>query len=360
MLALAAVAGAIWMQIDPSRALEVVLATLIVTCPCALSLATPSAITAASIRLRRAGVLVADPDTFETLAQCDAVCFDKTGTLTEPLAVEVRRVHGGPDADRIVAALERDVDHPLARVLANLVADAPRAQDVRFASGNGVEGVVDGERYRFGRASWCGASTDHAAQLVLVRDRDGRCLARYEIAERLRPGARDVLARLSALGLETLLLSGDSAARTARIAHTLGIEHWAGDARPDDKLAWLRARMRGDRHVLYVGDGINDAPVLGGASASVAVGTASDYARSAADAVLLDDDLDALPALVSIARRTRTRIRTNLAWALGYNAVAVPLAVAGVVTPWLAAIGMSVSSIVVMLGSASLLREDAD
>jgi Cu2+-exporting ATPase len=357
VLVAAALAGAVWLELDPSRALEVVLATLIVTCPCALSLATPSAITAASVRLRRSGVLVADPDTFETLAQCREICFDKTGTLTTPLTVDARRIHGAPSADRVVAALERDVDHPLARALAALDPHAPQARDVRVTAGAGVSGEVDGVRYRLGRAAFCGGAASGDG-IHLAREGETTPLARYEIVERLRPGIDIVLEELRSLGLVPLVLSGDSAARTAAIAEALDIETWRGDAAPEDKLAWLQDRMTAGRHVVYVGDGINDAPVLGGASASVAVGTASDYARTAADAVLLDEGLDALPALVRVARRARRRIRLNLAWALGYNLLAVPLALTGMVTPWMAALGMSASSLVVILGSAALLREE--
>lgn len=361
VLLAATVAGLVWLQLDPSRALEVVLATLIVTCPCALSLATPSAITAASVRLRRAGVLVADPDTFETLAQCEEICFDKTGTLTEPLALEVRRLEGDATADRIVAALERDLDHPLARALAGLACDAPVARDVRITAGAGVGGEVDGVRWFLGRSGT--ATADPAqeevggAELVLVREGEQTPVARYAVSERIRPGTQAVLGELRDLGLTPLLLSGDSEARSGRVAADLDIDTWCASARPEEKLRWLQARMARGHHVVYVGDGINDAPVLGGASASVAVGGASDYARTAADAVLLDEGLQALPELVRTARAARRRIRLNLAWALGYNALAVPLALTGTVTPWLAALGMSVSSLVVMLGSASLLRD---
>ncbi|MEE4302170.1 MAG: HAD-IC family P-type ATPase, partial [Pseudomonadales bacterium] len=285
-----------------------------------------------------------------------------TGTLTEPLALEVRRLTGDRTADRIVAALERDLDHPLARVLAGLADDAPVARDVRIEAGAGVSGEVDGVRWFLGR----GADADRqaeddgdesGAELVLAREGTAEPVARYTVSERIRPGTETVLDELRALGLEPLMLSGDSEARTARIAGELAIGTWCASARPADKLAWLQARMSGGRHVVYVGDGINDAPVLGGASASVAVGGASDYARTAADAVLLDEGLHALPELVRTARAARRRIRLNLGWALGYNVLAVPLALSGMVTPWLAAIGMSVSSLVVMLGSASLLRD---
>jgi len=169
---------------------------------------------------------------------------------------------------------------------------------------------------------------------------------------------------LRELGLEPLLLSGDRSARVAAIANRLGIEHWHGDADPAAKLDWLRARMHGApgrpaARVLYIGDGINDAPALGGATAALAVGSASEFARSAADLVLLRPDLAAVPELIRVARATRRRIRINLGWAIGYNLLALPLAMSGLITPWMAAIGMSVSSLLVTAGSAALLAERA-
>lgn len=380
VLAVCAVTALIWLQIDPARVLPVVLATLIVTCPCALSLATPTALTAAAIRLRRRGLVIGQPDALEAIAGCDAVCLDKTGTVTEPQHRDLLQLSGPDSALDVVAALEAEIDHPLAAALRNaLPTPTQAAVSVRQIAGAGVEGTVGAVRYRYGRAAFALARTigsddrrnaaegSHATRddgLVLAR-RDGEDwheLARFSLAERLRPDALPMVDALRVLGLEPLLLSGDRSERVAAAAARLGIEHWQGDADPAAKLDWLRAWMTGSadrsaRRVLYVGDGINDAPALGGATAALAVGSASEFARSAADIVLLGPDLDAVAELIRVARATRRRIRINLGWAIGYNLLALPLAMSGLITPWVAAIGMSASSLLVTAGSAALLAD---
>jgi Cu2+-exporting ATPase len=354
-----AAAGLAWSLVDPARAFEVVLATLIATCPCALSLATPTALAAATTRLRRRGILVTDPDAFESIARCDVVCFDKTGTLTIPGALRLRRLEGPAEADALVAALEVDQDHPIAEAARALAADAPRATDARAVDGLGVEGTVDGVRWRFGHPDLVDA---HGEALVLARRADAgwTVVARYARDEAPAPEAAQTVAALRELGLAPCVLSGDAADRTAAAAARLDIDDARGECRPDDKLADLERRLASGRRVLYVGDGINDAPVLGGATASVAVGSASDYARSAADVVLLTPGPGGLVELVRTARRTRARIRRNLTWAFGYNLLVLPAALAGLLAPWMAAIGMSLSSLVVVVGSARLAGRAPD
>jgi Cu2+-exporting ATPase len=365
VLVAAAVTGLVWLQIDPDRALAVVLATLIVSCPCALSLATPTAVTAAATRLRRHGVLLGNPDALESVAGCTEVCLDKTGTVTRPDARGLQLVETAPGFDPRqardrVAALEADIDHPLARAArAALGAPLQPATDVRSLAAVGVEGRIDGVLHRFGRPDACGSDGDG---LVLARIEHGepRFLARFETREELAADAEATLAGLAALGLPTSLLSGDAPDRVEAVARRLGIDDWRGGASPEDKLDWLEQRRCQGARVLYVGDGINDAPALGGASAAVAVGSASDFARHAADVVLIEPGLAPLGELVRIARAMRARIRLNLAWAFGYNLLALPLAMSGVLSPWMAALGMSASSLVVMAGSMSLLRGRED
>ena len=360
VLVAAAITGGIWLQIDPDRALAVVLATLIVTCPCALSLATPTAVTAAATRLRRHGVLLGDPDALESVADCTEVCLDKTGTVTRPDDRSLQLVETAPGIDPQqardrVAALEADIDHPLARAArAELGAPLRPATDVRSLAAIGVEGRINGEHYRFGRPDACGGDGEG---LVLARIEDGepRFLARFEIREELAADAEATLADLRVLGLPMSLLSGDAPERVATVARSLGIDDWRGGASPEDKLEWLEQRRGTGARILYVGDGINDAPALGGASAAVAVGSASDFARHAADVVLIEPGLAPLGDLVRVARAMRRRIRMNLGWAFGYNLIALPLAMSGVLSPWMAALGMSASSLVVMAGSMSLL-----
>jgi Cu2+-exporting ATPase len=362
VLAACTITGIVWSQLDPGRALEIVLATLIVTCPCALSLAAPTAITAAGAALRRAGVLLVDPDALERIAACNRVAFDKTGTLTEPddRAIAVDAQDGSALA--IAAALDADVAHPVAAAFRRIARSegrpALRAQDVRTSSGEGVEGRVDGIRYRLGHPRFVGAS---GAGIVLAREtspgaRNWTPIARFRIAERLRAEVPELVRHLREAGLEPALVSGDTRERVAEVATQLALSDVVAEASPADKVAALASFARQGERVLYIGDGINDAPALGGAHASVAVGASSDYARSAADAVLVSPGLSGLAALVTMARATRRRIRANLLWAVTYNAIALPLAMLGWVTPWMAAIGMSASSLVVLSASLRLLR----
>ena len=359
VLAACAVTALVWLRIDPARALEIVLATLIVTCPCALSLAAPTAITAAGTALRRRGVLLLDPDALERVAACDAVAFDKTGTLTRPDGAGVAQASGDASALARAAALEAEVRHPLAEGFREAAATAglapAPARDLRSEHGRGVEGTVDGIRWRLGRADFCDA--EGAGIVLAAADGAGgwQERARFRSTEALRPEAAAVVRALRADGLAPTILSGDEEARVTRVARDLAVEHWRAAASPADKLAALDAARSAGHRVLYVGDGINDAPALGGAHASVAVGSASDYARTAADAVVVAPGIDGVRHLVATARATRRRIRANLLWAVAYNAIALPLAMGGLVTPWLAALGMSASSFVVLTNSARLL-----
>ncbi|MBS0376366.1 MAG: cadmium-translocating P-type ATPase [Proteobacteria bacterium] len=355
----AALVAAAWLAIDPSRAFEATLAVLVVTCPCALSLATPTAITAATATLARAGLLVTHPDALEALAAADTVLFDKTGTLTlgQPRLERVDAAAGERErALALAAALERSSAHPLAQAFAGIA--APAASEVSVHAGAGLEGTVAGERYRIGTAEFVAGL---AGPRVAGGDGSGihlggrrGWLARFEVADALRPGAREMVRELGALGLTPQIASGDHPDAVARAAAALGIGAWDARLLPADKLALLeRLRGAGGR-VLAVGDGINDAPILRAASVSLALGTGSALAQANAGLVALRGDLATLPLAVRTARRTTAVIRQNLAWSAAYNVLALPVAALGWVPPWLAAVGMSASSLLVVLNALRL------
>ncbi len=357
----AALVAAAWLVVDPSRAFAATLAVLVVTCPCALSLATPAAITAATATLARAGLLVTRPDALEELAHADTVVFDKTGTLSlgRP-RIESSEVCGiGRDAAlAVAAALERSSAHPLSQAFESIRA-AP-AEDVAVHPGSGIEGRVGPVRYRIGTAAFVASlagprPAEIAESGVHLGSRAG-WLARFEFADALRPRAAEVVRDLEALGLEPSIASGDHATAVAHAASALGIRRWHARMLPADKLALVERLRTGGARVLAVGDGINDAPTLRAAAVSLAMGTGSALAQSSADLVALRGDLETLPLAVRTARRTTAVIRQNLVWSAGYNLVALPLAALGWVPPWLAAIGMSASSLLVVLNALRLSR----
>ena len=368
VLLLIASGVAIWWSINaPEQAFAVTLSVLVVTCPCALSLATPTAVTAASGALTRLGLLTTRGHALETLAQVDHVVFDKTGTLTrgmlqlsetavlDPLRIDAQR------GLQIAAALESGSEHPVAKALMAHVDKALRADDLVARPGHGMEGVVDGRRYRIGHPDYAaelsGSSVpkiaDGNATHVVLGDEQG-LLIRFALSDELRPDAAQAIRDLRDLGLQVEILSGDAAGAVQRIAGLLGIENARHGLRPDDKLARVRALQAGGRRVAMVGDGVNDAPVLAGADVSIAMGQGAQLAHASADMVVLSERLSALAGGVRKARQTRAIIKQNLGWALLYNLSAVPLAAAGLVAPWMAAIGMSASSLVVVFNALRL------
>ncbi|MGR6739064.1 heavy metal translocating P-type ATPase [Pseudomonas chlororaphis] len=360
----AAAIGLLWWQLDASRAFWIVLAMLVATCPCALSLATPTALTAATGTLHKLGLLLTRGHVLEGLNQIDTVIFDKTGTLTEGrLALRSIRPLGDLDSQQclgLAAALENRSEHPIARAFGR----APlAAEEVLSMPGLGLEGLVGEQRLRIGQPAFvCELSActvpampDEAGQWLLLGDTQGP-LAWFVLDDRLRSDAPALLAACKARGWNTLLLSGDSSPMVASVAAELGIDEARGGLRPDDKLQVLQQLHRQGRKVLMLGDGVNDVPVLAAADISVAMGSATDLAKTSADAVLLSNRLDALVQAFSLARRTRRIIIENLLWAGLYNGLMLPFAALGWITPVWAAIGMSISSLTVVFNALRLTR----
>lgn len=364
LLAIAALTYAAWRVHDASRAFEVALALLVISCPCALSLAVPAALAAANGALARLGVLPLRADALDRLARTSDVVFDKTGTLGDgkPKLGTVQTfgdVEVG-DALRIAAALERDSRHPLAHAF-NAAMDAAEAMHtaahattaVLAHPGLGIEGRVEARQWRLGRADFAAGCEDDGA--VWLGDGEA-AFARFEVLEGARADARATLDALDEAGITCHLSSGDSAEAVRRFAQRLGIDDARARQSPEDKLAFVRTLQRRGAHVAMVGDGLNDAPVLAGADVSLAIGDGAALAQRAADLVLASPSLQRIPAAIALARRTRRVVRQNFAWALGYNLLALPLAAAGLVTPWIAALGMALSSLTVTLNALRLLR----
>lgn len=363
-LVAAAAIGLLWWQLDASRAFWIVLAMLVATCPCALSLATPTALTAATGTLHKLGLLLTRGHVLEGLNQIDTVIFDKTGTLTEGrLALRSIQPLGDLDSQQclgLAAALENRSEHPIARAFGR----APlAAEEVLSMPGLGLEGLVGEQRLRIGQPAFvcelsaCAvpAMPKEAGQWLLLGDTQGP-LAWFVLDDRLRSDAPALLAACKARGWNTLLLSGDSSPMVASVAAELGIDEARGGLRPDDKLQVLQQLHRQGRKVLMLGDGVNDVPVLAAADISVAMGSATDLAKTSADAVLLSNRLDALVQAFNLARRTRRIIVENLLWAGLYNGLMLPFAALGWITPVWAAIGMSISSLTVVLNALRLTR----
>ncbi len=361
VIASAAGAAAWWWASGPAHALSVAVAVLVVTCPCALSLATPAATLASAGALARRGVLVRQLQALESGAAIDTLVFDKTGTLTQDrMGVAEVRTRPGVTREQALAqaaALGASSLHPASRAVVQAT-ELPllSADGVTEYPGQGLEGQVAGQRLRLGSAAFCGAPADSgsASQVHLAGD-DG-WIASFSLEESLRPDALATLDRLRALGLELHLLSGDRPAAVARLAERAGITHWQGGCTPQDKLDAVRALQCQGRRVAMVGDGLNDGPVLALAELSVAMGEGVPLAQARADVVVQGGRLGPVADLLVQARRTQQVVRRNLAWAALYNAASVPLAVAGLMPAWLAGLGMAASSLLVVAHSARLSR----
>lgn len=361
-----------WLNHAPEHAFAVTLSVLVVTCPCALSLATPTAVTAASGALTRMGLLTTRGHALETLAQVDHVLFDKTGTLTRGMLQLSELVVLAPERvdearSRLLAAtLESGSEHPVARALTAHVDDTLAIDQLTALPGHGMQGVIEGRRYRIGNPAYAAELSGAAvpdvdgddATTVMLGDEDG-LLARFALRDELRSDADVAIRRLSDLGLVIEILSGDADGPVRRVADRLGIRHARSGMRPDDKLARVRELQAAGQRVAMIGDGVNDAPVLAGADVSIAMGQGAQLAHASADMVVLSERLAVLPDGVRKARATRAVIKQNLSWAILYNLSAVPLAAAGLVAPWMAAIGMSASSLVVVF-NALRLKGDAE
>jgi Cu2+-exporting ATPase len=349
----------------PERAFVITLSVLVVTCPCALALATPAAFAAAGSRLSQLHLLVTNGNAIEALSRATAIMFDKTGTLTlgSPAITStfvLDNTWTEYDCRQIAAALETASAHPLAEAFA-MSGTLPEVGEHQVEVGQGVSGIIDGRLWRLGNAQFVGGGavdTDagSAAASNVFLGVEGNVVAWFNVQDELRPDVAETIASLRNDGLRTTLVSGDNERAVAELARTLGFSDFHFGCTPEKKLEIITAAQRDGERVVMVGDGINDAPVLAGADTSIAPAKGALLAQTSADVIMLGDSLKPLTTAVAMSRKTMRIVRQNLAWAIVYNALALPLAAAGLVPPWLAAIGMSASSLIVVLNALRLSR----
>ncbi len=336
-------------------AMVIAISVLIITCPCALALAVPTVQAMASGAFFRAGLFLNNAAGMEKLGEIDTVVFDKTGTLTLPEPRVSNRDDIAPDLLQLAARLARSSHHPLALALARSVVSAPPLADATETAGQGVSAPYEGGEVRLGSADFCGVLAqpfEGEGSAMFVRH--GESWARLLIRQTLRPDAKEIVAGLRKKGFKLAILSGDRAEAVAPIAALLGIENWRGGKKPAEKIAFIEELKAGGAHVLMVGDGLNDAPSLAAAHASLSPIDAVHLTQAQADAVFLGERLAPVAAALDIAGRARSLMRQNLTLAILYNIVAVPVAMAGHASPLFAALAMSGSSILVTLNALRL------
>ncbi|HEB82497.1 MAG TPA: heavy metal translocating P-type ATPase [Gammaproteobacteria bacterium] len=378
LLSIAAVVAWYWYSPDSDLWLEITIATLVVSCPCALSLATPTAITAASGQLAKIGLLPKSPHALETLAHATDFVFDKTGTLTEG-RIELQGIHLNPAVQKtlddrqallIAASLEASSEHPIARALLESCRQPLlKVEGLAHITGRGISGRIEGETWFIGNRAFIeencrqplfdarfdsSEGDDSNGKIYLASSE--QCIAVFLLSDHVREEAPRLISELKHLHKTCHLMTGDREENARQISRQLGIDHTLADLHPEDKLKAVKALQNAGAIVVMTGDGVNDAPVLAGADLSIAMGKGTQLAAAAADMILISNNIEHIYHGLKIASKTLGIIRQNLSWALLYNITAIPAAAAGYVEPWMAALGMSASSLVVVINAMRLNR----
>ncbi len=366
LLSIAAIVAFYWYKTDPTQWLEITIATLVVSCPCALSLATPTAITAASGQLAKIGLLPKRAHALETLAHATDFVFDKTGTLTEGKIKLEKTIPLTNDYDdnfvlNIAASLEASSEHPIAQALISANKQTLLTADkLTHTTGLGIQGEIDEKIWFVGNQEFIQQhttdsfedDTDHSSKIYLANQ--NRCVAIFILSDKIRNEAQSLITQLHQQHKQTHLMTGDRIESAKQISHQLGIEHCSANLKPEDKLKQVTTLQQKGAIVVMTGDGVNDAPVLAGADLSIAMGKGTQLAAATADMILISNNIAHIYHGYLIAIKTLRIIKQNLSWALLYNVIAIPAAAMGYVEPWLAAIGMSLSSLVVVLNALRL------
>lgn len=368
LLLMTSIVATWWYLNDSERVFEIVLAVLVVTCPCALSLATPAAMTAITGKLTRFGLLTTRSSALETLAKVTHVVFDKTGTLTygKPTLVKQKMFTSMSEVDacRIAASIAKFSEHPLSVELYNKFKDYIKDSDcnsIENFTGRGISGVIDGEEYILGNALFvqqhfnidCFDNNQEFKSQVFLANKKS-VIARFEYEDVIRDDAVAAINQLKELSIKTILLSGDDDVVTKNVATQFQFDSVHGNCRPQDKLHLIQVLQENKAIVAMIGDGINDAPVLAGAQVSMAMGSATQLAQASADMILLSNKLIHIPFAIKMSKKTMSIIKQNITWAIMYNLIALPLASMGYIAPWMAALGMSLSSLLVVTNALRL------
>ncbi len=373
MLVIALSVFAFWWFEDSSKAFWVTLSVLVVTCPCALSLATPAALTTATGALTEKGVLTTRGHALETLANVTHIFFDKTGTLTygNMVVSDVQQL-GDTSIDqcqKLAAGLEKSSEHPIAKALLHDIDHAIVFKHAKAESGKGIEGIFNNDLYRIGTADYIAEIAGELSDNKEAEEGQGstvylgkrsqttkntQWLAKFKLEDEIRAEAAEAISAIKKMGIDVTLLSGDKQQVVDNIASTLGFQYAIGELLPEQKLQHLQQAQQQNEIVAMIGDGVNDAPVLAGAQVSIAMGEGSQLAQVSADMVLLSENLALLPEAIQTAREMQRIIKQNFAWAILYNILAIPLAASAMLAPWMAALGMSFSSLVVVLNALRL------
>ncbi|UGA56326.1 heavy metal translocating P-type ATPase [Vibrio sp. VB16] len=350
-----------WQQHQPDDAFWIMLSVLVATCPCALSLATPTAVTCATSRMGDLGLLLRKAHVIETFCKVNHLVIDKTGTLTKgEIHIDDVALYSVQDEDTclaIAAALEEHANHPIAKAFKQTSKKDATVSEVKNVIGFGVQGLWQGQECRIGNAQFVLGDEALSTPSSIFLSVDNQHIATFSYRDPIRNESKAFIEQLHSLGIKTTLLTGDSLINANRVAQEINVGKVVADASPEKKLAYLRALGK-EEIILMVGDGINDAPTLSGAHLSIAMGGGTDVAKASADIVLLGDKLSHILHARKLALNTRKVIRQNLAWSLGYNLLILPLAVMGHVAPYIAVVGMSASSIIVVTNSLRLLKKD--
>lgn len=364
VLTVAGLTALFWLQRDIAMLFPATLAVLVISCPCALSLATPAAIASSSRALLEQGVLLTRGAALESLKGVDTIVFDKTGTLTSGTPAVVNTVinpdleeYSEEEALSLAALLEVDSSHPVANAFSGMEVDRGQIQNVTNHE-NGVQGRVGNTLYRLGNAAFTGVNVidiNSGYGRIWLTDEKG-WIARFDLDDGLRTSAVETMKALKARGLELIILSGDQEQAVASVASRTGIKRWYAEQNPKMKMDFLQSLQADGKNILMVGDGINDAPVLSAANVSMTVSGASELANSTADFIITGKSLIYINNIFKTGDKTHAVIRQNLFWALAYNLLAVPFAAAGMIVPWMAALGMSLSSLLVVLNSGRLAK----
>ncbi len=366
ILLVSALTALYWWQVDPNHAFWITIAVLVATCPCALSLATPTALTCSTIQLNKLGVIVKTADAIETLTEVDTCAFDKTGTLTEGnFSISHIEWLSSPVADILdettlldyVAALEQHSEHPIAKAFQPYHRSQIKVSDINITAGIGIAGKVNEFSIRVGKPSWFSLPLTPAQQQAnCLIEINQQPVALIYLTDAIRDDAELLIRQLHQSHIQTILLSGDNQSQCQQVAETLQLQHYESGLSAEQKLQHLKT-LQQQHIVAMVGDGVNDSPVLAQAHVSIAMGAGTEIAKNGADIILLNNRLINIAHLFQCARKTKRIIKQNYVWAFLYNIVVLPLAVTGVLSPYMAVIGMSASSIIVVTNSLRLLKK---